>query len=485
MRKSTKINARSIGNETRIRMKVAATAIRKIFARVSAAAPANGAASRRRAHTLGRYMTLLGSTGLLFAAATRPAAAESSMDAYMPAPAEPGTDIPNVPVKFGMKPYADNSFYVIAMKKDWFKDVGITIMPQPIGLSLTEENVIPLLLNGQLDLSSNYCPSVLPTYKSSKLLKCIAFTDNIVANSILANPKLNLKPFSAYIKEGKNFQEAIKAALAPADGKTLTAPPDINARPFEEALYKIAGIKMNLQALDDAKLLVLARSDRTDFAHPNGAPIVYSLMQAGWVPLVNMKDLLQYGPAGPDSPLENLIAIVGTTGNANFINKNPNTVLRFLSVVWRTIDAVKKDPSLYDLQAPYLNSIAGTNLDGYGVAQTVATLHPYKSFKEDAEYYEDAKSTVYYKNVYGAIIKDFEQHKVLPVGAVTAETFVWNAPIWEQMKAYKAKTEQILDGLKPDQLSAEKKELVAKSRQYYAWYDYLDSFRLATAAAAP
>jgi len=45
--------------------------------------------------------------------------------------------------------------------------------------------------------------------------------------------------------------------------------------------------------------------------------------------------------------------------------------------VWRVIDTTKKDASLYDLQAPYLNSMPGTSLDGKGVADTVAILHPF------------------------------------------------------------------------------------------------------------
>src|SRR5437867_4096205 len=48
--------------------------------------------------------------------------AGSSSGAWKPAAAEPGTAIPSASVAFGMRPYADNTFYVVAMKKGWFKD---------------------------------------------------------------------------------------------------------------------------------------------------------------------------------------------------------------------------------------------------------------------------------------------------------------------------------------------------------------------------
>ena len=34
------------------------------------------------------------------------------------------------------------------------------------------------MINGQLDMISEYCPLILPIYKESRLLKCIGFTDN-------------------------------------------------------------------------------------------------------------------------------------------------------------------------------------------------------------------------------------------------------------------------------------------------------------------
>ena len=54
-------------------------------------------------------------------------------DRYAPAPPEPGTDIPAATIKFGMRPYADNTFYIIGMKKGWYNEVGITFEPAPYG----------------------------------------------------------------------------------------------------------------------------------------------------------------------------------------------------------------------------------------------------------------------------------------------------------------------------------------------------------------
>ncbi len=438
-----------------------------------------GTGSRRR-----YCWSLAAALGLAIGLSALPGrAADVSVDTYAPALPEAGTDIPAAAITFGMRPYADNTFYIIAMKKGWFKDVGITIKPEPYGLKVTDTNVTALLLNRQLDISSEFCPLMLPTYKSAKTLKCIAFTDDFLGNAILANPKLKLKTFKQYIAEGKNFEEAIRAALLPLDGKTLVGAPELSDRPFEEAAATFAKVKWKLQVLDDSKALVLAKAGRIDFVNPEGAPIVYTLEQAGWSKLLDIGDLYKYGPGGIDSPIEPLVAVVGIGANAEYVNANQNTVLRFLSVVWRTIDEVKKDPSLFDLQAPYLNSVAGTDLDGKGVEATIKALDPLSPFDYDKTYFDDTSSVLYYKNAWAAIIKNYAEHGIVPKGAVTPEQIIWAAPIWHQMVDYRTKTDALMKGLEGKSLSADKQAMLARAKQYYGWYDFLDAYRAATAAA--
>lgn len=412
-----------------------------------------------------------------------PVLAQSELDSFKPADPEPGVDIPAVDVKFGMKPYADNTFYVIAIQKGWFKDVGINIQPGPNGIALNETNTIPLLLNGQVDISSNWCVGMMPTYADTNELKCIAFIDNIVAASVLANPKLGLKSFRDYVKEGKSFDEAIKLALAPMNGKTLVGPPDATARPFENTAADLASVQWDLQALEDSKSVVLAMSGRADFVHPNGAPIVYSLLKAGWTPLITLDDLLTYGPRGADSPIVALVNSTGIAANGKFVNENPNTILRFLSVVWRTIDALQKDPSLYDLQAPYLNSVAGTKLTGPEIADMVAKLHPYIGFEGSEPWYADANSPTNITPVYDAIIADLEKGGVIPAGKITTDTFAWNRPIWQLAKSYHDKASELIEKVKAGSPTPKQSELLASAEQQFARFNFLDAYRFALAAS--
>ena len=295
---------------------------------------AKGAGGRSRA---GR-----GIVGLMLAAAfvVAPVGASRAADAYVPAPAEAGTAIPEATVRVGLRPYADGSFPII----------GIKISP-PDGLGVTEDTTNSLLMRGDIDVVHGYPPNSLPTYQTTDAIKQIMFHDVIVAGCILANPKLGLKGIKEYMAEGMDFNKAIAAAVGPLQGKSLASPPVANERLFEETISKLSGVTWQHQIMDDSKVLVAAKANQIDFAHPGGAPIVYSLLQDKWKQLVCLDDLIAHGPLGDDSPVLASIVVVGLVANGDWVNKNPNTTLRYISAVWRTIAAITADPSLYDIQA--------------------------------------------------------------------------------------------------------------------------------------
>ena len=62
----------------------------------------------------------------------------------------------------------------------------------------------------------------------------------------------------------------------------------LSDRAFEEYVNKTSGAGFKLEVVDDAKSLVLAKAGREDFVNPEGAPIVYTLRQAGWTDLVDI-----------------------------------------------------------------------------------------------------------------------------------------------------------------------------------------------------
>ena len=408
--------------------------------------------------------------------------AVASESGYIPATPEPGTEIPEVSVTFGMRPYADNTFYVIGMEKGWFGDVGITIEPAPYGLKTTETQWVSILLNRQVDINSATCSTLLPSYKSTDQLKCTGLAVTFFGSVMLANPKLGLKTVRDYAEGGASFEEALHQALIPLVGKTVYVPTSVAEKEFNEVPFELAGLDLpDYVTMDDAQMLLLAKSDRLDFMHPGGAPIAQSLLDEGWTPVYDTGQLLEFGPGGVDSPLEPLVFNNGWAATADYINENQTTMLRFASVVFRIFDQLEKDPSLFGVYTPYLNSVAGTSLDADGVRRTVQNLDPFVPFAEQTKYFVDKDSPEYYGNSVGALIKALEDSATIPPG-ITADQVIWAAPMWHEMMDYKQKTEALFEQAKTADLSTEQKTLLDEAQQYYDWFDFLDSYRLASAA---
>lgn len=409
--------------------------------------------------------------------------ADAIASEYMPATPEPGTEIPQVEVTFGMRPYADNTFYVIGMEKGWYEDVGITITPEPHGLKTTENQWISILLNRQVDINSGTCSMLLPSYRSTDQLKCLGLAVTFYGQAMLADPKLGLKTVGEYMAEGDiSFEEALKKALTPLVGETVYVPASIASKEFIETPFRLAGLELpNYTTMEDSQMLLLAKSGRLKFMHPNGAPIVQTMLDAGWTPVYDSGQLLQHGPGGIDSPLEPLVSNNGFAATADWINENQTTVLRFSSVMFRIFDALQKDPSLYAVYTPYLNSVAGTSLDADGVRRTVENLDPFVPFEDQTKYFEDKEHAEYYENSMGALIKSLEAAGAIPTG-VTPVELIWAAPIYEELKSYKAKTEELFEQAESAGLDDDKQALIEEAKKHYDWFNFLDSYRLASAA---
>lgn len=416
-------------------------------------------------------------------------AASPKFGCFTPAAPEPGTAIPPVNIAFEMRPAADNSFYVIPAAKGWFRDVGITTTPPPYGLKATDQNAIPLVLHNQVNVGAMFGGSVIDSLGSQSKLKMIMLTDVQQGLFILANPALHLKPVSYYQHRGMPFTAALRAALQPTEkqGAQLATTPELDTRPLINDAYATAGLPVpKLQLVGDPENLVLAGSNKIDFSVPIFASTNLALMQKGWTPLVGMKDLLTGVKTSVSSPVENLAFTVGTMANSDFINQNPNAILRFVSTEYRAIDAILADKGkqggLLALADSFINSYTGSSFTPSQLYQVYSRFDPLIPWSQNSMFYSDTSNAYYWKTAYAAYIGSDVKAKVIPGGFVPDDG-IWAAQIYSTLSWYQQNTDKILLALSAKKLSATQQRYVTQAKQYYAWHDYLDSFRLARAAA--
>ena len=280
--------------------------------------------------------------------------------------ASPGTAIPKVDVSLGMRPVANDLIFVAGIKLGFFDNVGITITPTPFGRKVLFDQAIPLLVNKQIDLEALYPPDVIAAMDSVKNVRFIALTDLFQGFAILARPDTHAKTVNDFMAEGKSFEDAMKATMAQLKGQSFATAPNIDNRIFLDTVFKLGDLDMTkdtkLVITPDANAQQLASNGELKFQSPDGAPFTAQLRGAGWIPLVTPIDVLTHMPGGAGSPTAALVGTPGVASDADWAKKNPETVLRFLSVMFRIIRDEKADPEkVLGSMLAYVNAFAGTS----------------------------------------------------------------------------------------------------------------------------
>ena len=388
-----------------------------------------------------------------------------------------------------MRPVANDVIYVIATRQGWFKDVGINITPAPYGNQSTFNNAVPLLVNGQLDVEGLDPIPTVSTLGSVKSIRFIGLSDIFLGYQILAAPSTHAKTVSQFMSEGKSFKDAMAATLGQLKGQKFTIPPIVSDRGFLDTAFSAAGMNMlkdtHVTVTADSNALNLASSGQAKFATFDGAPFTAQLLAAGWIPIVTPLDLSKNLPPGVDSPAELLVEPPGIASSESWASNNPDTVLRFVSVMFRIIDAINQDPKgqlQYELS--YLNAFAGTNLTIDQLQTNITKLDPLIAFADQKPYFEDPNSSLYYKNWFQATLKYDIGKQVVPAGTYNPDDLIWAGPIYEQLVQLKTESDQLLSQLTGKTLSTGKQQLVTQAQQFYKWDDFLDSYRYLKAAQA-
>lgn len=394
--------------------------------------------------------------------------------------------IPATTVRYAMTPFGDQTFWVPGMKRGFFADAGITIDPAPYGQMLLNADIIPHLLSGSLDIAGSYVPFLVTALAQTTDVKMIGFCDTFIGWAILANPTLNAKSVTEFMQSGMSFTDAMKATMAQMKGQNFATDLDPSHRSvFINPALALGGMKIEdttLQLFQDQKIVELAMANRINFAAPGGAPQVVTLKLAGWKIIVSPIDIIN------NTTGATALAMVTNTGPAAtgaYIDANMDTVLRFVSCMYRTIDAIQADPKGCAAdQIAVLNPAAGTQLTVDQMIGVLTVSDPLSSFEDAAKYFVNTTSSYYYSSVYGAEIAGAQSAGTLDkTKTYTPDQIIVAGTIYKALVDYKQKFDQKLAGI-TGTLSPDRQALVDQSKVLYKNRNYLDAWRFLGAATA-
>jgi ABC-type nitrate/sulfonate/bicarbonate transport system substrate-binding protein len=390
----------------------------------------------------------------------------------------PGTAIPQVSVKFAMWPYGDTTLGVVGIRKGWFQDVGISL-PNNLETRL-EPQVQTELLNNQLQIGSGYVPLTIQTYTKAPNLKMIHLTNSYIGNYALASPKTGAKTYADFAGQGQPFATAFKSTIQQMKGKRVALSDTGSNREFFNTILKLAGLTpadVTLQVVSDTKIVELGKAGSIDYAFPAGAAQNVELLHIGFYRTAGVSQIVSGLPSGsPDAV--NGIGHAGLQAPADYVANNMETVLRFMSVFFRIIDAVQTNPyGTLGVSLPTLSTTAGVNISLADAVTLFKLFYGTVNFEQASKLMLDPSYNLYYQTVYNSQIKAAKAGGIMPQSVnVTPDDMIIFKPLYETL--VKLKTQY-------DSLKATKKAsgpLAAKAEVHYKNRNYLDAVRLLTAA---
>ena len=328
--------------------------------------------------------------------------------------------IPEVSVNFGMAPFGDHTIYSHAMAEGWFEEVGININEK--FATIPYEQIVALLVNEDYDFTTQYGPNELQSMLRAPDVQQVTFSDAYVGLYFLAPPDSGLDTVPDLVASGMSYEDAFTQVVGQMVGKRVAIDDTGSHRSFVDAVFEAGGVTPDdfaeLITVDDARMLLLGRGGQADFVKPLGGAQNAELIQDGWYPILGATDLIALLPPG-DPRGATGIGHTGLGARASHYAEDPDTFLRVVSVMYRVIDAIKKDVAegtdiaLANI-LPVLESAAAVEIGIEGLRIIYGTIDPMKSFEEQTEYWGDESNPFHYKNVYRPQIEAAQEGGILP-----------------------------------------------------------------------
>ncbi len=395
--------------------------------------------------------------------------------------------IPATTVRFGGFAVTNHMWTVLASQKGFLADVGIT-MDQGVPRAMNETQIMPALQNGEMDITSYWFGLSVQALDRVTDVHPIMVYSFFQGNTIVGAPD-KYKSVDEFVAEGMPWDEAAAAAVAQLKGKKFAITASPSTYPWDEFALKLGGLSLkdlDTVPVEDPKAVQLAINNQVDFAAPGGAVQVYQLQfQAGWKPIMSTRQMLKYMPSGTGSALNSLLNYDLIQTTAGYLEKNRDTVYRFVSALYRTLDYIfgpNQEQALTEY-APFINAQTGAEMDVKSIKFIFEELDPFFQWKDQSKIWEDTSYPLNYRNIYEYQIGEFVKSGAIKDQPYDLDKIFQAKAIWKDMQAMKARTEELMGKLTGD-LGPERQALLDKAKFHHANFNYLDAQRFAEAATA-
>lgn len=402
-------------------------------------------------------------------------------------------EVPEVEIVFGHLPYIDHSWAVIGIRKGWFTDVGITILPGPDG-DIAGPGTQQKIISGEMHVSQGQA-ATMPSQRANVPMKNFCNSNVFQGFAIMAQPNQGYKTVDDFVAEGVSSEEAIRLTVQQMKGKKFTYPAVSIPTGFIPLALEKGGL-----TLEDMETIVAEEADswrnmiagNADF-QSGGVPSRLTLEARGFIPIITSFDLAKYAEPSAESIELRAVFQDGWMASDEWLEENWETALRMCSVTFRTTEFMNtNEAEAIAIHMPFLNSIAGTELTEDDFIVAYRSLNPFLTFEDQAKWYIDDSYPLNEKYLVGSFIKMNEEQGLIEPDSVKVEDVTVAGDIYRELVEFKNKSDELMAEAQNeiDRARAEGKDisqaeqLLQQANFFYTAYNYLDSYRFAESALA-
>lgn len=384
-------------------------------------------------------------------------------------------------VSFGMLPYGDHTYAIIGARQGWFREVGIELQYRAIKV----EEIVPLLKNRSLDVVSAPPGILFAAYDDAPNLVSFVFGDLFQGYAVLARADLNLRSQADFLAEGMAPDRAVAAVVAQMRGKTFAYPSEAAIQPFIDLVLEKGGLRrsdIKTLVLDDPLTVNAMRRGQADL-QVGGVPSRLVLEREGFKVLLSSIDIARMAKPSASSRELGSILQNGWATTREFYSERRDDVLRMAGVNFRIMQFIKDQPdAALAVHMPYLSEVSGQTFTAADGTVMYTSLHPFKTFDEQREWFQDSASPLYYTHVNGAILQNFVVQGVFKNKAPTVEDVIVAAEIYRELAQLRAEAAEALRTIEARGPQAQQSRNYLEARRHFQIFNFLDAARLAREA---
>ncbi len=397
-----------------------------------------------------------------------------TLDGFTPSP---GTEIPKVDVRLAMWPYIDTTLSVIAFKNGWFEEVGISL-PNEVATSQIPETFAQLV-SRQVDVGSAAMSTNLQTYAEASDLKMFMVTNSYLGNYVMASPHTQARAEGDFAAEGHDFRIATKNALGQLSGMRVAFSENGSTPAFFNTALKLAGLTPNafsMEVLDDAEIVERAKAGAIDYAVSGTATQSLELMKMGFYRIFGVTDMIDGLSAGDPDAVQG-ITHVGYRASESYLDANPETVLRFMAVQFRIIDALQQSPSeTLSVLLPTVRAVTREDVSAEDALKLFRLFYVLANFEEAGQTILNPSHKLYYEGVYERQITAAKASGAMPKDLqVRPDDILTYKSLYQILIDLKHKYDDLESAAPPVGMLANQAAVHCKNR------NYLDAYRLLSA----